>query len=259
MRILIFISIFFVSNGVSACSEPIRFLYGPYVTLLMVQKILAPMHEQVAIKTGCEVEYTLSNGFEDLAIKLVELNHDYSLVPSSYSAFTLEKGYERFASVTVQNRFIYVVAKMDSPIHSMVDLAGRSLLSISPLSESGVAFEQQLKALGIREQVRIINGNNYEQNIFKVLTGQADAAIVISIYWDQLDDYMKTKKLKVVGKLRSNPAELVKRHGRVGMDDIVMSVLKEDERLNWEVADHELIYNQQLKDTLNKFIQSSIK
>lgn len=259
MRILIILFVLAFSNSTLACNEPIRFLYGPYVTLLMVQKLLAPMHEQVALQTGCEVEYTLSNGFEDLADKLVELNHDYSLVPSSYSAITLEMGYERFASIAVQNRYIYIVAKMESNINSMADLVDKTLLSISPLSESGAIFEQKLREMGIRQRVRIVNGNNYEQNIFKVLTGEAEAATVISIYWDQLDSFVKSKKLKVISRLKANPAELVKRHGREELDRQVMLVLKKDQRLKWEKASHELIYNQELKDTLNRYIQSSLE
>jgi len=258
MRAVSLVYLMILSTSLYACETPIRMLYGPYVTLLMVQKLLTPMHNRVEKASGCEVEYTLASSFEDLANKLVELEHDFALVPASYSAITLEMGYERFVSISEENRYIYIVAHAQSNIHSLNDLTGKELLSISPLSESGASFEQLLREKQLRSRVKVVNGNNYEQNIFKVLSGQSDSAIAISIYWDQLDDYMKSKKLKVVSKLKSRPAEFVKRFGRDHIAQPVRNVLLTETALTWELPDHELQYNQELKEAISAYINSGM-
>jgi ABC-type phosphate/phosphonate transport system substrate-binding protein len=224
----------------------------------MVKKLLDPLHDQIKLRTGCSVQYSLANSFEELANGLLALEHDYAFLPSAYSAISDEMGYERFASVSNQNKYVYLIVRGDSGITQLSDLRGKTLLSISPLSASGAAFEELLKKQGLLNDVRILNENNYEQNLLQVISGQADSAITIHIYWTQLDEYVKTKKLKVLKKLEAQPAELVKRVGRDELSKKVMEALMLDPNFDWEPADYPLRYNQQLKENVWKYIRSTL-
>ena len=82
----------FIHVPVLACE--LRILYGPYVTLLMVENKLADVHGALAAQSGCTVQFTITNSFEMLLDKLVVQDHHFAILPYTHADVSLEMGYE---------------------------------------------------------------------------------------------------------------------------------------------------------------------
>ncbi len=232
-RIILILLLLFSVNA-AACKEPITISYGPYVTLLTVNSFFSELHDDLSEATGCLVEYKLYKDFDTFIDSLIRQEHALSVVPGSYLGALKGLSYKHIASIKNTNETTRVLVRASSNIKSLNDLTGKHVMAISPFSESGARLLQALDDKKLLPFVRMEYGHNYESMVFSVISGKADAAVIIPEYWELLDKGIRTRSLNIIAKLPYLTAGFVMLPSDHKLDNILLKLLLKNQGLAWD-------------------------
>lgn len=202
MRVLILFFCLSLPPYAFACQQPITINYAPFVSLLVVKKFFGSFHDELEQASGCQVTYIIQRDFEAFVSALYRREHTLAIVPGPYFNVLKQLGYSAVASqVQMGQRELFVIAKKKKGLNSLSDLVGRHVLVNSPLSASGSFFLETLSKLEILTAITLEQRNSYDNMIISVLKGDADAAVIITEYWEALDESIRNEHLSLVAKL----------------------------------------------------------
>jgi len=187
-------------SPVLACDKPISFAYGPYVTLNRLQAFEV-LHRYFERSTGCAVEFQAYSSIEVLMSDLLNKKHTFAFVPGIYYQAMEEHGYSLVVSMS-RSQLLgnYVITQHDTPYTQLSDLWGRSVAILDPYASSSLHFVKELEKLGMRDTVKFEVINNYEEIVLKVFEYSVDAGVVVGTYWNQIDEMIRKRNLKVIHK-----------------------------------------------------------
>jgi len=185
-------------SPVLACDKSISFAYGPYVTLNRLQAFEV-LHRYFERSTGCAVEFQAYSSIEVLMSSLLDKKHTFAFVPGIYYQAMEQHGYSLIASMS-RNQSLgnYVITQHDSPFTRLTDLRGRSVAILDLYASSSLSFVKELEKLGMRDTVKFQVINNYEEIVLKVFEYSADGGVVVGTYWNQIDEMIRKRNLKVI-------------------------------------------------------------
>ncbi len=233
MKSILLMFIIFFSSHIAACDEEVSISYAPFVSLLTVTQVFDDLHSSLEKETGCYVSYKLYKSFDLFIDDVINKKSTFSVVPASYVAALKLLGYEFVAEVEHENHKAKVIVNRSSAIKSIDDLMGRSIMLISPFSESGARFIDVLDRKDMLTQVRLDYGGNYESMVFGVMRGKADAAVIIPHYWDLLDTRIRTRHLKVIGEVELGVGGFVMLPGNDHLVGPLLNSLKKNKIIKW--------------------------
>ena len=235
MRVLILAFVLFTTHVHSLpCEEPITISYGPFVTLLVVQKYFGEFHKRLEESSGCIVRYKIQRDFDQFLMALFRREDTLAVVPGPYFNVLKEMDYLAVSTqVRVEPRVSYIVSKKGKDISRLNDLAGRKVLVSSPFASSGSFFVQALTDQGLLKQVKVEYDHAYESMLFAVLRNEADAAVLIEEYWFSLDERIRSNNLSLVAKLKSDAStEFVIVKERQKLAPVILDALQASE-ITW--------------------------
>ena len=202
MRVLIVLFCLNLPSYVLACQQPITINYAPFVSLLVVDKFFGSFHEQLEKTSGCPVDFIIQRNFDEFVSALFHREHTLAIVPGPYFNVLKQLDYLAVASQLVEEqRAVLVIAKKKRGWNGLTDLIGHRVLVNSPLSASGSFFLDSAKKQALLNQIKIEQRNSYDNMIFSVLKGDADAAAIIAEYWGALDEGIRNDHLSIIARL----------------------------------------------------------
>ncbi|MGK0444427.1 MAG: ABC-type phosphate/phosphonate transport system substrate-binding protein [Bermanella sp.] len=235
MRVLILAFLLFTNHVHSLpCEEPITISYGPFVTLLVVQKYFGEFHKRLEESSGCMVRYKIQRDFDQFLMALFRREDTLAVVPGPYFNVLKRMGYLAVSTqVRVEPRVSYIVSKKGKGISRLNDLVGRKVLVSSHLASSGSFFVQALTDEGLLEHVMVDYEHAYDSMLFAVLRNEADAAVLIEEYWLSLDEHIRNNNLSLVAEIKSDAStEFVMLKERHNIAPMVLDALQASE-MRW--------------------------
>jgi len=225
------------SSHAKACEAPLNIAYGPYVSILIVNQYLRPLHEALAKVTGCAVDFTLHSDFEGLISSLEASPRQLALVPGPYAGVFTRRQYVDLGQMIREDKGFYLVVPFHSPVKELADLKGKQVMILSILSETGSRFMQELSDKGLARDVVVSPGRSYERMLMALMRDRGDAAVIYHEYWELLDESIREKHLRIVKTyLAGKPHFIGKGLSRDEVEKIQAALL-ESGPLKWQKPD----------------------
>ncbi|MFY0641541.1 MAG: PhnD/SsuA/transferrin family substrate-binding protein [Bermanella sp.] len=168
----------------------------------MVNKFFGSFHEQLEKTSGCPVDFIIQRNFDEFVSALFRREHTLAILPGPYFNVFKQLDYSAVASqLSEGKREVLVIAKKKRQWNGLADLIGHKVLVNSPLSASGSFFLDSVKKQTLLKKIKIEHRNSYDNMIFSVLKGDADAAVIIAEYWGALDKGIRNEHLSIIARL----------------------------------------------------------
>lgn len=167
------------------CARAMALDFGVFPNLPPRQLIAlyTPLADSLSEALGEPVRVLTAPDFATFVSRTAHGDYDL-LLTAPHLAWLAQRdaGYQPLAQSREPLRGLLIV-RADSPLHTLRDLAGRTVLTPDPLAIVALAMETRLEQTGfpLARHPRLAAGGSHTNAALRVANGQADAAIVGSL------------------------------------------------------------------------------
>lgn len=210
--LLVFFSFFMFSGNASAdsdkCSKPITMLFGPFFSDAFVRQFFETILENAAAKTGCDVQYRISETYANYHQKILSNEFELVLSPSIHLPYVEKLDYVHLVAGFGPLDFV-LLANRKKGIDSIADLKRRRIMLNGDISTIAVIWRKVAKDYRIEDLVDITYRGNLDQLLMRTLRGQADATITFRGFYDRLPENLKTTLIELHSVPMQHPGSVV--------------------------------------------------
>lgn len=173
----------------AGANDPVRLGIFPYVTPVQLAKFHNPLRDYLEQTMGRPVVLVTAPSFPEFIARTQQGVYDFALTaPHLARLAQVRDGYEPLVKTGHLIRGVYLVPK-DSPIQTLSDIRGHSLMMVGQAAIIGQMVVRQLAELGLRdgENIEIRTTRTHNNAMYASLRGESDVSVTGILLYEKIN------------------------------------------------------------------------
>lgn len=196
----------FTATAQQAEPEPLKLGVFPYVTPVQLVKFHNPLRTFLQETLGRPVVLETAPSFPEFVARTRQARYDYVLTaPHLGRLAEVRDGHHPLVKTGHQVQGVYLVPK-DSPIRTLADLEGKSIMMVGEAAILTQLAVHQLAGLGLRdgENLEIRRTRTHNNAMYASLRGDADVSLTGILLFEKIQ-LQEKEKVRVLDKTPGVP------------------------------------------------------